>query len=170
MTPELAEQDDNGVWRGLRVAPTSHTPVARRTASVAIQRCGRRHGMIVRCLLAFLLVACSKKTSVLVPAPQHGAPLLGQCQTNMSDAFFFPPGSLAPTNARFDEDEFMRRWYSKHLRAMAEPSLSCATSEGEGDSFRFLWLRTFHEPIAVRVDIRSKKATITTVTLSGAGG
>jgi len=51
---------------------------------------------------------------------------------------------------------------------MEEPSLADATAKG--DSFRFLWLRTFHAPIAVRVDVTANDATITAVQLSGAGG
>jgi len=86
----------------------------------------------------------------------------------MNDIFFFPKGSLGPAEGRFDRDEFRRTWYSKHLHAMSEPSLSCG--DGHGDSYRFLWLRTFHAPIAVRVDRTPEKATLSAVQLSGAGG
>lgn len=45
-------------------------------------------------------------------------------------------------------DDFVRGWYSSHLRSMAEPSLSCGAIE---DSYRFVWLRSFHSPVAVRM-------------------
>jgi len=81
--------------------------------------------------------------------------------------FFFPMGVLGERRPQFDQDAFRREWYSKHLRAMAEPSLSCGESPGE--SYRFLWLRTFGRPIAVRVE-NGRSNTLTAVELDGAGG
>ena len=51
---------------------------------------------------------------------------------------------------------------------MTEPSLSCGNLEGE--TYRFLWLRTFHPPIAVRLTVTQGTARILSVQLSGAGG
>ncbi len=144
------------------------------------------------CLLV-VLAACSReptthvsvtRTSALAPTthasassrpPRSASHVAGmataslpECPTNMSEMFFFPQGTFGPTEGRFDQDEFRRTWYSKHLRAMNEPSLSCGDTNG--DSYRFLWLRTFHAPIAVRIDRTPEKSTISAVQLSGAGG
>jgi hypothetical protein len=51
---------------------------------------------------------------------------------------------------------------------MAEPSLSCGSQPS--DSYRFVWLRTFHAPIAIRVDLGPTQTSLTLVVLSGAGG
>lgn len=65
-------------------------------------------------------------------------------------------------------DQFRIDWYSKHLKAMDEPSL---LSRVEGESYRFLWLRSFHHPIVMRVR-RSVGAapSLFVKQLSGAGG
>src|SRR5262245_8575536 len=89
------------------------------------------------------------------------------CSTLDAAEFFFPMRVLGERLPHFDEDAFHRTWYSTHLRAMAEPSLSCGDSSGE--SYRFLWLRTFGRPIAVRVET-GKPSTLTAVELDGAGG
>src|SRR5437899_2594377 len=39
-------------------------------------------------------------------------------------------------------------WYSEHLQAMREPPLTRVA--GEAEVYRFLWLRSFHRPIAIR--------------------
>lgn len=111
-------------------------------------------------LLAFLMWA----------ALAEGADLsAGRADCSSLDAaeFFFPMVVLGERRPQFDHDAFRREWYSKHLRAMAEPSLSCGESPGE--SYRFLWLRTFGHPIAVRVET-ARSNTLTAVELDGAGG
>jgi hypothetical protein len=79
-----------------------------------------------------------------------------QCQDASSDQFFFPDGSLG------------RRWYSQHLRAMSEPSLSCGRPKGE--VYRFLWLRTWGRPVAVRVEAAPGDLFVAAVELDGAAG
>ncbi len=66
-------------------------------------------------------------------------------------------------------DDFVSDWYGKHLNAMQEPSL---VSPGDFDKevYRFLWLRTFNRPIAVRVERSFERANLIVTELSGAGG
>jgi hypothetical protein len=59
-----------------------------------------------------------------------------------------------------------QEWFARHLRVMREPELSEAGSE----TYRFLWLRTFHAPIAVRVEATATGARLVGKMLSGAGG
>jgi hypothetical protein len=63
--------------------------------------------------------------------------------------------------------QFRTDWYSKHLRAMHEDAL---TSLSEEESYRFLWLRTFHHPIAVHLSRFGSKYFIVAKQLNGAGG
>jgi len=59
-------------------------------------------------------------------------------------------------------------WYWRALAGMNEPSLA----DGSGpDSWRFLWLRSFHAPIAVRIQSAADgRLNLTAKRLSGQGG
>jgi hypothetical protein len=53
---------------------------------------------------------------------------------------YFPPGTLA------DDQR-----YSEHLRAFQEPSLwELSRTDPHAEEYRFLWLRSFHHPVAIR--------------------
>ena len=88
-----------------------------------------------------------------------------ECASSSSDLFFFPAGVFADRarTGDFDHDAGLRRWYSKPLRAMAEPSLSCKQPRGE--VYRFLWLRSRARPVSVRVADRGDGATLSAVEL-----
>jgi hypothetical protein len=60
-------------------------------------------------------------------------------------------------------------WYGKHLRAMGETSL-LDRQELVTEVYRFLWLRTFHHPVFVRIERTDNGGWITTKELGGAGG
>jgi hypothetical protein len=61
---------------------------------------------------------------------------------------YFQSGVLAPEP---DLERMMRRFYSAHLAALREPSLRYPGAGEEREVYRLLWLRTFQEPVAVRV-------------------
>jgi len=88
-----------------------------------------------------------------------------------NDCFFFPKGALADPSAsnKEESDQFSREWYSKHLIAMKEPSLSIPGQKPEC-AYRFLWLRTFHHPISVRIEKWKDSVTVYSVELTGKGG
>ncbi|MCL5287089.1 MAG: hypothetical protein M1453_03725 [Acidobacteria bacterium] len=68
-------------------------------------------------------------------------------------------------------DELLRSVYSKFLRVMNEPSLWELSKDQKSHSYRFLWLRTFDNPIAVRVIVNEDgTGTLVTKILSGQGG
>ena len=68
-------------------------------------------------------------------------------------------------------DALRRDWYSKHLQAAGEPSLFERTRGGRSDVLRFLWLRTFHAPIVIRIeDMRQPRPRMIATELSGQGG
>lgn len=69
-------------------------------------------------------------------------------------------------------DDFRATWYGSALHAMKEPSL-LVTASGPQDpaSFRFLWLRTFDHPVAVRLAINKDGSGVVLLKVtSGAGG
>lgn len=82
---------------------------------------------------------------------------LGPAQTQKEITHYFPPSVDATTS----------EWYSKHLKAMEEPPL---WNVKEGSGFRFLWLRTFHHPVAIRVQHQGTGITLHAIELDGNGG
>ena len=81
---------------------------------------------------------------------------------------YFPKGAFSNDS---HHDLFSAKWYSKHLKALAEPSLLQLSKNPSLESYRFVWLRTFHHPVIVRLDIRADGAReLTSKVGSGAGG
>jgi hypothetical protein len=76
---------------------------------------------------------------------------------------YFPPGAL--------DDSHVNR-YSKHLKAMREPSLwELSQKDPSAEVYRFLWLRSFHRPIAIRVVVRKNgSGWINSRMMTGKGG
>ena len=63
--------------------------------------------------------------------------------------------------------QFSLNWYSNHLEALEEPILYDTISKS---IIRFTWLRSFHHPIVVRVELTTDKAEIFWKMSDGAGG
>ena len=104
-----------------------------------------------------LIVAFALLSSSAIAAP----PDRSTCPSISSANYYFAEKSFG------EKDRFVRGWYSKHLRAMREPSLSCGTT---AHVYRFTWLRTFHHPVAVRITANDSGASLVAVELNGAGG
>ncbi|KQM86132.1 hypothetical protein ASE67_09755 [Sphingomonas sp. Leaf23] len=95
-----------------------------------------------------------------------------------STPVYFPPfyerletycPNFQRTFARFSDDR--REWYSKHLRAAQEPSLFQQARAGRGDTLRFLWLRTNHAPVIVRIEnMQAARGRLIATELTGQGG
>lgn len=67
-------------------------------------------------------------------------------------------------------DNFKANWYSKHLIAMDEPS-SSNFKQRTLEAYRFIWLRTFHYPVVVRIEIKTdNSADLFLKVADGAGG
>jgi hypothetical protein len=80
---------------------------------------------------------------------------------------FFPEKGLSDDSW---SDRFRAKWYSQELEVLGEPSL-LGLAKNRSESYRFLWLRSFHHPVAIRFDIRTDGiGVLTTKVASGAGG
>jgi hypothetical protein len=79
---------------------------------------------------------------------------------------YFPQGAFSTKEGL---DEFVAQWYSKHLSAMNEKPFYYPDNS-EVESYRFLWLRSFHHPIAVRLWSTGGEQFMTLKEMSGAGG
>ena len=81
---------------------------------------------------------------------------------------YFPEGS-------FDDSQKLseRRddWYSQELRKLGEPSLLDMSKGKDVQVYRFLWLRAFHHPVCIRLDVLPDgTGLLTTKMLSGVDG
>ncbi len=65
-------------------------------------------------------------------------------------------------------DDFLQQWFSTQLCAMGESPISF--SERDGVRIRFLWLRSFHPGISIRVEHNTLETQIISTELAGAGG
>ncbi|HKG59026.1 MAG TPA: hypothetical protein VKB05_04540 [Pyrinomonadaceae bacterium] len=78
---------------------------------------------------------------------------------------FFPGGALSET---IRSARFRNGWYSGQLEAMNELPLAALANEDE--SYRFLWLRAFHKPVAIHVWRTGMRHFIVVKRLNGRGG
>ena len=79
---------------------------------------------------------------------------------------YFPSKVLSPNDS---SRHSLSEWYSKHLRAMSEAPMYYAEDRW-AESYRFLWLRSFDHPVAVRIWKCGSVRLIAVKELSGAGG
>jgi hypothetical protein len=83
---------------------------------------------------------------------------------SLGQASFFLDGTLGKDGSHAD-------WYSKQLKALHEPSLWQSSKAKKTQTYRFLWLRTFHHPIAIRLDVEADGSSLLTTKInSGRGG
>ncbi len=95
----------------------------------------------------------------------HGFPL-PKTTTQQAQPAYFPANVFSK---RADLHNFINSWYSRQLTALQEPSLY--TSEPPHHVYRFTWLRSFHPPIAIRIELPSHSlGTLTAKRTDGAGG
>lgn len=89
-----------------------------------------------------------------VPAPKPG-----------SQTHYFPFRALS-----YNEwsSQFLNGWYSRQLKAMNELPLSAL--EKEDESYRFLWLRSFHKPVVIHVGRTGDRHFMVVKRLNGLGG
>jgi hypothetical protein len=88
--------------------------------------------------------------------------LLGNAASIQEDTYF-PKGTFGTIS---------RYVYGYHLGIFREPSLLRESKEKSGSqSYRFLWLRTFHHAVVIRVDVLNDgTGTLTTKASSGEAG
>lgn len=112
-----------------------------------------------------ILIALALMTASCAATPRSEA-IVG------SPSRYFPDTTFDETidDVFFDGKDY-RGWYSNHLAALQERSLFEMDGGAEEIYFRFVWLRTFHNPVAIKVELtRENTATLTFKLADGAGG
>ena len=88
------------------------------------------------------------------------------CQNNRVG--YMPDGVFSNDQKRND---YILKWYVEHLIALQEPSLYEFSNDYQVHSYRFLWLRTFDNPIALRLLLKNDGSAILNVKVTnGKGG
>lgn len=85
---------------------------------------------LVICVL-ILVVGCQRDH---LPVPRSGWPTALDCAARGTDTYYFPAGSLIPSDAENDSQQ--RRTLSAYLDAAGADSLSCGP---ETEAYRFFW-------------------------------
>lgn len=61
--------------------------------------------------------------------------------------------------------------YTRYLTVLDEPSLWLLSRNQSSEAYRFLWLRTFHQPVVIRVAVNSDGTSrLTMKVTNGTGG
>ncbi len=81
---------------------------------------------------------------------------------------YYPIKLFTDTTIYVGFDTSSVEWYSKHLFAMGEPLIF--NKKQNKSIYRFLWLRTFHNPIAIRIEKQLDIYKLTWKLCDGAGG
>jgi hypothetical protein len=86
--------------------------------------------------------------------------LLLVCPAIAGETDYFPHGILAE---KPQMSEFREQWYAKELKVLKEPSLwELSKTQQKAETYRFLWLRSFHPAISIRIDVNDDgSATVT---------
>jgi len=88
---------------------------------------------------------------------------------NIPDSgFYFPVATRIDSDKCIGFDSFTNEWYSRHLRAMNESVLYGGKLNKE--IFRFTWLRTFHNPVVIRIEKENDSVNLFYKMTNGAGG
>ena len=78
---------------------------------------------------------------------------------------YFPPDAFGKGTQHWSA------LYSKQLIALKESPIYRSANSASGQKFRFLWMRSFHQLVCIRLDIRvDGTSTITFKETSGVGG
>jgi len=85
-----------------------------------------------------------------------------------SNQFYFPLEVFRDTSSYKGREVFIDKWYSKHLFAMKEPLIYSDPSPKA--IYRLTWLRTFHNPVAIRIEKNGNTYQLYWKVSSGAGG
>jgi hypothetical protein len=88
---------------------------------------------------------------------------------NENGTLFFPKGVFGTIQQGGD---IKAKWYTKILTALDERPLVANAHDGRSPCvYRFLWIRTFHNPVSVRLTVKAEGEGVVTTRMSdGRGG
>lgn len=84
-----------------------------------------------------------------------------------STDYYFPNNIFDLDNSNNGRTLYLNEWYFGHLFSMEEPIIN--TCE-DMEIFRFTWIRTFHNPIVVRISKKNSTISLVWKKTNGLGG
>ena len=124
--------------------------------------------IILAIILIISLVNCKGHYQNAVVAAAKIQYDLSHSSLNDSNQFYFPVKLFEVDSGKNWLDTFLVKWYSAQLFALREP-LIFADSSGK-EIYRFTWLRTFHNPIAIRIEKKGDTVNLYWKLCNGEGG
>lgn len=121
-------------------------------------------------ILSSFLFACGSQTTIH-PIDKYLTDKIKVDKNNVpsdSNQYYFPLEIFKDTSIYKGYDTFIDKWYSGQLFAMREPLLFNKRIEKE--IYRFTWLRTFHNPVAIRIEKEGDTYMLYWKVCDGAGG
>lgn len=96
------------------------------------------------------------------------------CGSAGPDTYYFPAGTFAPfvppprpgftfKLSDYDPDPYTRESYSMTMDWLELPSLTCGAPSAT-ETYRLVWLRSFHQPVAIQVARSGERYTLDLVT------
>jgi hypothetical protein len=122
-------------------------------------------------LAVLLALGCTRAHVVDAPASSLEGCRARQASVVPASEFFaadvlVQPGSFVDSEAAA---LLLRDWWGKHLSAMREPPLACASTY-DVEVFRFTYIPTFDHPWAIRLERANDGAVVFVTENCGAGG
>ena len=111
-----------------------------------------RETTIITLIFIAFLTACQGQNNKKTVVATKGSQSIKDTSFAPTDStkFYFPIEPMRDKSFLLGIDSFVNTWYSKHLFVMREPLIYGDKSKNE--VYRFTWLRTFHNPIAIRIE------------------
>jgi hypothetical protein len=124
--------------------------------------------LLFYCLLSglILLVSCKRRQAAIETIKSERVIDCSDVPKD-SNTLFFPTTKLS-SNTIGTLSKLNNEWYSKMLFALHEPVIF--QSKDTAEVYRFLWLRSKHNPISIRIQKVYPKTMLTLKILEGAGG
>ncbi|MGE9311089.1 hypothetical protein ACLOAU_05565 [Niabella sp. CJ426] len=124
---------------------------------------------ILSVLIVFLSTACHVQSgSAPTIVDQDDFTIDTSLVPKDNTAFYFPLNLFSDTSRNVSLDSFVVKWYSEQLFALREPVIYLDKSQKE--IYRFTWLRTFHNPVAIRIEKHGDQYFLCWKLSDGAGG
>lgn len=124
--------------------------------------------LLFYCLLSglILLVSCKRRQAAIETIKSER---VIDCSVVPKDSntLYFPTTKLS-SNTIAKLSKLNNEWYSKMLFALHEPLIF--QSKDTAEVYRFLWLRSKHNPISIRIQEVYPKTMLTLKILGGTGG
>lgn len=120
--------------------------------------------LIIFCAIFAALSACSET----VERRCDTSKTVDTGQAPESPSFYFTLKSGIDDGTPNRLDSFLNTWFSTMLFALREPKLN--SNDGNEDVYRFTWLRSFHNPVALRLEEQCGHIKLFYKVCNGSGG